>query len=316
MKPLGVVIVTYNSEAVIGACLDSLRNTDARIVVVDNASNDTTREEVAGRPEVTLLANPWNRGFAAAVNQGIDALDCPYVLLLNPDAELVGGLDELIAACSPPGVAAASGKLIDERGEPETGFQVRRFPSAASLGLEVLGVNRLWPGNPVNRYYRCASLDPEAAAEVEQPAGAFLLIKREVWRELGGFDERFTPLWFEDVDFCKRAVGAGYRIEYRPEAVAKHRGGHAVQGLPLERREVYWYGNLLMYAAKHFRHLALAVVCILVVLGSILRTAWGIVRSRSLKHLGIYGSVVRLAGWFLFTGRREGLCPVSALARR
>jgi len=316
MSTLGVVVVTHNSEAVIGACLDSLRQADAEIVVVDNASADGTRQEVLRRPEIALIANPWNRGFAAAVNQGFEALDCPYVLLLNPDTELAGGLDDLVAGCGQDGVAAAGGKLVDERGRPQTGFMVRRFPSAASLSLEALGVNRLWPGNPVNRRYRCADLDPEAPAQVDQPAAAFLLVRREVWRRLGGFDESFAPLWFEDVDFCRRAAAEGHRLRYVPTAVAKHKGGHSAGQLPPAARELYWYGTLLRYAAKHFRRSALAVVCAAVVLGSILRTGWGIVRWKSLKHVLVYGSVIRLAGLHLVFGQGGGRSLSSALVGR
>ncbi len=86
----------------------------------------------------------------------------------------------------------------------------------------MLGLNRLWPGNPVNRRYRCLDLDLEAAADVEQPAGAFLLIRRDAWQALGGFDEGFHPIWFEDVDFLKRARDAGYRRALR--SVARWRG--------------------------------------------------------------------------------------------
>ncbi|MGC9971193.1 MAG: glycosyltransferase family 2 protein [Bryobacteraceae bacterium] len=316
LRTLGVVVVTHNSEAVIGACLDSLRQADAEIVVVDNASADGTRREVSRRAEITLFANPWNRGFAAAVNQGIDALDCPYVLLLNPDTELLGGIGALVEACGEAGVAGAGGKLVDQSGRPQSGFMVRRFPSAASLSLEALGVNRLWPGNPVNRRYRCADLDPEAPAQVDQPAAAFLLVKREVWRRLGGFDEAFAPLWFEDVDFCRRAAAEGLRMRFVPGAVAKHSGGHSARQLPPAARELYWYGTLLLYAAKHFRRSALAVVCAAVVLGSVLRSVWGIFRWWSLNPVSIYGRVIRLAGLHLILGRGGGRSLSPALAGR
>jgi GT2 family glycosyltransferase len=316
MRTLGVVVVTHNSQAVIGACLDSLRQVDAEIVVVDNASADGTLHEVSRRAGTILFANPWNRGFAAAVNQGMGALDCAYVLLLNPDTELLGGIGALMEACGEAGVAGAGGKLVDQSGRPQSGFMVRRFPSATALSLEALGVNRLWRGNPVNRRYRCADLDPEAKAQVEQPAAAFLLLNREVWRRLGGFDEAFSPLWFEDVDFCERAAAEGFRMEYVPGAVAKHSGAHSASQLPPAAREIYWYGTLLLYAAKHFRRSALAVVCAAVVLGSILRAVGGIFRWRSLSPVLIYGRVIRLAGLHLILGRGGGRTLSPALAGR
>src|SRR5271165_2351861 len=98
MSDIGIVIVTYNSASVIGACLDAALPTAAALVVVDNASSDATVPEAARRG-VRLIANSTNRGFAAAVNQGIAVLDSPYILLLNPDAVLLTGLEPLRAAC-------------------------------------------------------------------------------------------------------------------------------------------------------------------------------------------------------------------------
>jgi GT2 family glycosyltransferase len=316
MKALGVVVVTHNSEAVIGACIRSLAQVDADVVVVDNASSDRTCEEVLREPAATLIANPWNRGFAAAVNQGIGALETPYVLLLNPDAEVIEGVDALIAACSEPRVAVAGGKLVDQHGRTQTGFMIRRFPTALSLGAEALGLNRLFPGNPVNRRYRCADLDQELKSDVDQPAGAFLMVKRQVWRDLGGFDERFEPLWFEDVDFCKRVAASKHRTVYAPVAVAKHAGGHSAAQLPNRAKEAYWYGNLLRYTGKHFRLRDKWVVCAAVMLGSCFRATWGIIRWRSLEPVSVYGKVLRLAAAFLASGRNESLRLSSVFSGR
>jgi GT2 family glycosyltransferase len=137
---------------------------------------------------------------------------------------------------------------------------------------------------------------------VEQPAGAFLMVRRAVWQELGGLDEDFTPLWFEDVDFCCRIRDRGFSLYYIPEAVAKHTGGHSITRLSLEMRLIYWYRSLLRYSAKHFGPFAFRAVCLAVVTGSILR---GIVEStlhRSFKPIAAYGRVVGLAGRGLFSG--------------
>src|SRR5579872_1335 len=102
MSPIGIVIVTYNSQAEIGASLDAALRSGAEVVVVDNASSDGTIAEIARRG-VRLIANRENRGFAGAVNQGFAVLNCPYVLLLNPDAVIEGGLETLREACDLPG---------------------------------------------------------------------------------------------------------------------------------------------------------------------------------------------------------------------
>jgi GT2 family glycosyltransferase len=295
MGEAGIVIVTYDSGAEIGACLDAALRTGAEIVVVDNASLDRSCEEVSRRG-VRLIANVENRGFAAAVNQGIKVLTTPFVLLLNPDACLETGVDALIESCRMPGVAGAGGKLVDAAGCPQVGFTVRSLPSPAALCFEVLLLNRLWQSNPVNWHYRCLGFDFSAPSDVEQPAGAFLMIRREVWEELQGFDERFYPLWFEDVDFCWRARERGYRMRYTPEAVAKHTGGHSLGNISLENRQLYWYGSLLGLAVKHYRSSAIRMVCAAVFLGSIIRMFAGVAALRSLTPLKAYSRVMGLAG--------------------
>jgi N-acetylglucosaminyl-diphospho-decaprenol L-rhamnosyltransferase len=301
MSETGIVIITYNSAAVIGACLDAAIASGAEIVVVDNHSHDNTVEEVRKR-SVRLVANETNRGFAAAANQGFSVLETTYVLMLNPDAVVISSLQPLREACDLPGSGAAGGQLLDGNGIPQIGFMVRNFPTAASLVLEALLLNRIWPKNPVNRRYRGLELDYSLRQEVEQPAGAFLMVKRALWQELGGFDEGFHPLWFEDVDFCKRLMKRGYRLYYEPRAVAKHTGGHSIPELTVEMRHFYWYRSLLRYSAKHFRPMALRSVCLAVVTGSILRIFGELVLHRSLQPMAGYGKVVRLAGRCFFFG--------------
>jgi GT2 family glycosyltransferase len=171
--------------------------------------------------------------------------------------------------------------------------------------LEVLLLNRIWPGNPVNRRYRGWDWDPAARTEIEQPCGAFLMVRRAVWEESGGFDEGFYPLWFEDVDFCHRIRHRGYRIYYVPEAVANHTGGHSIVPLPVELRRFYWYGSLLRYSAKHFSPAGFRAVCAAVVAGSLLRVIGEVALQGSLKPLAACGKVVRLAGRCLVFGWRD-----------
>jgi N-acetylglucosaminyl-diphospho-decaprenol L-rhamnosyltransferase len=301
MSDIGIIIVTYNSAAEIGECLDAARTSGAEIVVVDNASQDGTVAEIARRG-VRLIKNTGNRGFAAAVNQGFEVLKCPFILLLNPDARIQTTLEPLRQACELPGSAGAGGCLIDSRGQPQVGFMVRALPTAISLTLEVLLLNRVWPNNPANRRYRCLDWDSSVRSVVEQPAGAFLMIKRQVWQEIGGFDEGFYPVWFEDVDFCRRIHDRGFCLFYTPEAVAKHTGGHSIPSLTLEMRRVYWYRSLLRYSAKHFRPMAFRVVCVSVVTGSFLRGIAEAFVYRSLKPIAAYGKVAGFAGRCLLFG--------------
>jgi N-acetylglucosaminyl-diphospho-decaprenol L-rhamnosyltransferase len=192
--------------------------------------------------------------------------------------------------------------LIGVDGRTQAGFAVRRLPTPAALAFEALLVNRLWRTNPVNWHYRCLDVNLDLPGWVEQPAGALFMFRRDVWSRLGGFDESFFPLWFEDVDFCQRAANLGYRMYYTPSVVARHTGGHSIQKVSLEKREICWYGNLLGYAYKHFPLAGARVVSLTVFAGSILRMIMGIVIQRSLKPITVYGAVMRLAGRRMLAG--------------
>lgn len=260
----GVVLVTYHSAGVIRDCLQALADYPCEVVVVDNASRDKT-VEIAREFPVRVIANSENRGFAAAVNQGFGALHLQKILVLNPDVRVHGTWSAVLDGLDDEGVAVTTAILTDEGGEPTHHFQFRRFPTPVTLLFENLGLNRLWPRNPVNQRYRYQDERWEGVRDVEQPAGAFLLIRRKVWLELGGFDEGFHPLWFEDVDFCNRVIHAGWHIRFYPIEVGTHIGGHSIEELEPGVRQLYWYRSLLRYASTHFsvvwvRILALSVL--------------------------------------------------------
>lgn len=273
--------------------------------VVDNASEDQTVEQVQTRvrtrPELRLIANRENRGFAAAVNQGVRAIDADEYLVLNPDAYLRTGIEPLVDAAREHGLAA--GKLVDATGKPQKGFTIRRFPSPLILLFEVLGLNRLWPSNPVNRRYRYLDRDLETAGPVEQPAAAFLMFRRDVWERLGGFDERFYPIWFEDVDFCWRAAHSGYQPWYQPKVAAEHQGAHSISRIGAVSRDRYWCASLLRYAAKHFPSFAYRGICAAVLLTSLPRAVAGMIRERSFSPIVSCIHVVALSGRRLASGR-------------
>ncbi len=273
-------------------------------IVVDNASSDGTLRQVRKRGGVRVIANPENRGFAAGVNQGIASCDADFILLLNPDAIILNSVDGLVESSRVYGLSA--GKLVDQTGRAQAGFTIRRFPTPATLIFELLGLNRLWPSNSVNRRYRYLDQDLDRPADVEQPAGAFLMFRRGVWSELGGLDERFHPIWFEDVDFCRRAVSAGYHIQYVPEASASHAGGHSIAQVPAGRRAVYWCASLLRYASKHFREAGYRGVCAAVVVSSLPRMVAGMIVERSIAPIAAYSKIVRFAGLCLVSSKRRG----------
>lgn len=297
-----ILVVTFNSGPEIAACLEAAGRTGAALLVIDNASQDNTLAEVA-RLGVPFLANPTNRGFAAAVNQGVRATTAPCVLLLNPDAILETGLEPLITACSRPQTGIAGGQLLSSDGVPQKGFNVRRLPRPVDFSLECLGANRMWPANPWNWRYRCLGFDLNRSGEVEQPAGALLMFRREVWEQVGGFDEGFFPVWFEDVDFSKRVRAAGFSVIYLPNVSARHAGAHAISRIPLGRRTEYWYRSLLRYSIRHFHPAGRMLTCLSVVAGSALRLVVGGRGQWSPEMLRAYSVVAKLALRSMFKRR-------------
>ena len=308
MARVAIVIVTHNSADVIGPCLDSIALVrDTEIIVVDNASTDSTCGEVAAAG-ARLIANSGNEGFAAGVNQGVRSTYAPLILLLNPDTRLETGIESLIACFDEPKTGGAGGLLVGTDGKPQTGFMVRNLPTPTALAFEVLGVNRLWPQNRSNWQYRCLGNNPMASVCVEQPAGAFFMFRRAGWEQVGGLDENFWPVWFEDVDFCARLRAAGSTLRYQPEARAIHEGGHSVGRIPSGLRERYWYGSLLKYAAKHYSPLAFGSVCLAVAAGAAGRAIFAFPRG-GLRVFEVYSSVIRLS----FAHLRGALLPGSRI---
>lgn len=251
---ISVIIVTYNSRDHIGRCLESLQDSGAEIVVVDNASRDGTADLVRQSfPTVKLIASARNLGFAAAANLGARSSNGTTLLFLNPDVVCQGPLEPLERALeSSEEIIAVAPLLVDAEGRTQIGFNVRRLPTPAALIFEILLLNRLFPRNPVNRKYLCLDFDYGQPGEVEQPAGACLLVRRNSFESCGSFDERFFPLWFEDVDLCLRLRRQGGKILFWPRVTFRHAGGHSLESLTFSERQVYWYRNLLYYVQKHF----------------------------------------------------------------
>ena len=227
MAEVAIVVVTYNSADWITRCLSSipaaLSGRQAEIVVVDNASTDDTVAAIrSGFPEVTLLVNDSNVGFAAAVNQGAANSAAPIVVLLNPDAELhAGALDELLTfAVNHPEHGVYGGRAEDPDGNmlPNSCLALPSLWSTLcfALGLSsALGRSRLFNPEAINGWQR------DTVREVGVVVGCLLLTTRDIWEELHGLDERYF-VYSEDVDFSARAAKRGYRPVIVPAAVITH----------------------------------------------------------------------------------------------
>jgi len=278
---VSVLVVSWQSADWLERCLTAIDPLEAEIIVADNASTDGSAalaRTVA--PAATVLALDRNRGFAGGVNAARAAARTPRLLLLNPDAAATPGAIARLAAAldASPDIGAVSGRLVDADGTPQHGFNVRRLPTLTSLAVDLLFIDHLWRDNPASLRYYARDLDPDVPADVEQPAAACLMIRAEVFDRLGGFDEAFWPAWWEDVDFCRRVLAAGYRIRYVPDAVFTHQGGASVDALGTRAFEQVFAINRARYLRKHHGRLAAAIIGGLGVVGAGLRSVVRAVR--------------------------------------
>jgi N-acetylglucosaminyl-diphospho-decaprenol L-rhamnosyltransferase len=315
MPRCSVIVVTYNSGTQIEACLRALAPQDCEIVVVDNSSQDDTVARVRALEEqmpLQLLTISRNIGFAGAVNQGVRSASGDVVLILNPDAIAEpGALDAIVDCLFTSGASAVGGALLQSDGRPAKGFAFRRIPSLTTLLFEVLLINQVWPRNPVNRRYRCLDADYSKQQPVEQPAGACVAVTRKAWDSVQGMDAAFYPVWFEDVDFCKRLLDQGASIVYCPTARFHHSGAHSVGQLEFRERQMFWYQNMLRYARKHFLPAQVVILRLAIFKGMLLRMLGSVFGSgpRDLPPGEPIRSYARVARWAIGLGGQSDSRP-------
>ncbi|MEE2822592.1 MAG: glycosyltransferase [Acidobacteriota bacterium] len=252
---LSVVIVNWNSGNHLGCLLDSLSPLQEKlreIWVVDNASQDSSADILINYPDVESLFLQENLGFAGAANQGIARSNSCFILLLNPDiqiiSESVSQLYQEMVSRIRAGIVC--GSLKDRNGKSQNSFQIRPLPTWKNILSDVLFIDELqdwvFGNSQLNPSY-----EHTQKLVSEQPAAAAWLLRKKAWGELGGFDTRFYPAWFEDVDFCKRMQDSDWEIFYFPHLPMIHRGGLALECLSYPTFVRIFYTNLLKYLKKH-----------------------------------------------------------------
>ncbi len=236
---LSVCLVTYNSAEVIEACLNSIlpqiTPLNGEVVVVDNASTDSTwellQQYAAREPVIRVIRNSTNLGYSAAMNQAWRSSGGQFVFLLNPDTQVTpGAIKTLLETLQGDlELAAVAPQLRFPDGRIQ--YSCRRFPRRRDVFYELLGLTRLFPRSRFFNYWKMGDFDHLHPRPVPQPAGAALLIRRRDLIRAGGLDEAF-PMFFSDVMLCRRLWQAGRKILFQPTAVVIHFGGHAVRRNP------------------------------------------------------------------------------------
>jgi len=207
--------------------------------------------------QAKLIANKENRGFAAANNQGIKKSQGEFILLLNPDTEILDNtLEKMVNFMHQhrdAGVAGCKLLNLDQTPQPS----VRRFPSLWSQIIILSKLHHLFL--KLISYYLALDLDYSKTQGVDQLMGAFFMIRRKVIEQIGLLDENFY-IWFEEVDFCKRVKSKGWRIYYTPQAeIIHHQGQSFKQVLSFEKQKIF-NKSLRYYFKKHHSFFAYLII--------------------------------------------------------
>lgn len=218
---LSVITVTWNSAELIGEQIKSVKlgckNISAEQIIVDNASADKTTELIERNfPEIKLIKNNKNTGFAFPNNQAAKLARGEFLLFLNPDMRVEeGSLDKMVEWMrDKKDIGVAGCRLVDKDGKFNQNTAPRRFPTIWDQLFIILKLPHLLP-HIVDKYL-FRDLNPNMEQEVDSVQGAFLLMHRQVYEKLGwAFDPRYF-VWFEDVDTCREVKRMGLKVMYTP----------------------------------------------------------------------------------------------------
>ena len=279
---LDIVVVNWNGGELVRACLASLAAAEPalagilalRVVVVDNGSTDGSAEGLPALAQgPTVIRAGENLGFARACNRGAAAGRADAILFLNPDTRVTA--DSLRAAhaalLADPGTGIVGARQLGAEGRTER--SCARAPTAASLLGQALLLDRLGlvPSHFMTEW------DHGEDRAVDQVMGAFLMIRRALFERLAGFDPRFF-VYYEDVDLCRRARGAGFAVRHVAGAVITHEGQGTTRQAKAHRL-FYILRSGVLYAGKHHgRATALALLALAVLAQLPMRLAQGVLR--------------------------------------
>ncbi len=254
---LSIVIVSWKVREKLQANLSALFKSQGgfkfEVIVVDNNSQDGTIEMIEKNyPEVIIISNSDNYGFAYANNQAFLKAQGKFILLLNPDMQVeTDTLAKTLAFARDNSQATVCGcKLIDQNGQNIK--QVRRFPKLKDQLAIVLKLPHIF--TKINRHYLFLDFDYSKAAKVDSIRGAFFLINTENYLKISKgqaveLDERYF-VWFEEVDFCRSVYQMGGEVWYNPQACCLDYVGQSFGQLPRLKAQKYFRDSMLKYFRK------------------------------------------------------------------
>lgn len=259
---LSIIIVNYNVRPFLENCLSSLRKAlegiSGEIFVVDNASDDGSARMVQSKfPEVRLIVNGKNLGFAAANNIALRQAQGTYILLINPDTivqedtlrTMVGFFDQN------PDAALAGCKILNPDGSLQPACR-RSFPTPWVAFTKISGLSALFPHTRMFGRYNLTYRSPEETYEVDAVSGSFMFLRHSVYEKIGGLDEQFF-MYGEDLDWCYRMQQAGWKIYYVHSTKIIHYKGESAKRSDIDELKLF-YEAMHVFVRKHFNKPSLA----------------------------------------------------------
>jgi GT2 family glycosyltransferase len=253
---LSIVIVNYNVKEFLLNLLQSIRNAvnnfSVEIIVVDNASDDGSVELLKEKyPDVKLIINEENVGFGAANNQALKIARGKYFLLINPDTIVKENtFNEMISFFKKvPDAGIAGCKVLNPDGTLQLACR-RGFPGPWTSFTKVMGLSKIFPKSKLFARYNLTYLDENQTYEVDAVSGAFMMMRRELYEKIGGFDSQFF-MYGEDLDLCYRSQKNGFKVYYLHTTEVIHFKGESTKRSSLDETKVF-YDAMHLFVRKHF----------------------------------------------------------------
>jgi O-antigen biosynthesis protein len=303
---LSVIIVNYNVKYFLEQCLYSvfkaLTGIDGEVIVVDNNSVDGSEAMVRSRfPNVKLIINHENIGFAKANNQALKTAQGDYNLLLNPDTVLE---ESTFAQClefmdARPDVGSLGPKMINGKGHflPES---KRGLPTPEVAFYKVFGLTRLFAHSPRFGKYYLGHTSNEEIQDVDVLTGAFMLIRRKVLDQIGFFDEQYF-MYGEDIDLSYRILKAGFKNVYFPKTTIIHYKGESTKKGSLNYIMLF-YKAMHIFAEKHLSGKMVAPYLLLINLAIYFRAGLAVVQRFIVRAIPVlFDAIISYAGIYIIT---------------
>jgi GT2 family glycosyltransferase len=253
---LSIIIVNYNVKEFLQNLIHSLEkaslNITKEIIVVDNASDDGSNEFIKNNfPKIKLIANNKNLGFGKANNLGLKETLGKFILLINPDTIIAEDtLEKMIEFFRiNPGAGLAGCKILNPDGTLQLACR-RSFPGPWTSLTKVTGLSSLFPQSKIFARYNLTYLDENQSYEVDAISGSFMMMRREVYEKVGGFDEQFF-MYGEDLDICYRIQKAGFKVFYVHTTQIIHYKGESTKRSSLDETKVFYHA-MHLFVKKHF----------------------------------------------------------------